>query len=344
MRYNPNMQLQNEISGSPDIGALFEPHRTALQIHCYRMTGSVTEAEDLVQETMLRAWRGFGAFQGNSSLRTWLYRIATNVCLDALKKRRRRLLRPEGSASDPRLPVGPPTGELEWLEPYPDAELVDPGGGPEDRYLLHEKISLAFLEVLQLLPPRQRAIFLLRDVLSWRSGEIADLLQVSVPAVESALHRARTTLAHHRQPGNDDYFQGGSLDEATESLLERYVKAWETNDLTGLVDLMHAEVCLSMPPFPSWYQGRDSVRTILSLHPFGGGLRAGWRLFPTRANGGPAYVLYRADRPGEPFNAFGLMALSLLRSSGTVSISALTIFKDATLALRFGFPTQVEAL
>jgi RNA polymerase sigma-70 factor, ECF subfamily len=299
------------------------------------MTGSLQDAEDLVQETLLRAWKSLGAFNGRSSLRTWLYRIATNVCLDALKRRRPpRLLRPGGPASDPRDPIGPPSEQIAWLEPYPDSELRGTRDGPEEQLLARERVSLAFLAVLQALPARQRAIFILSDILDWKSSEVADLLRISVAAADSALHRARATVARKRGEWDDPPL--AAADESTRVLLEQYVSAWEAADMDRLVALLHGDVVLSMPPFTSWYQGRESVRSILSLHPFGSRKRAGWRIFPTRANGQPAFVLYRADQPGEDFQAFGVMVLSLRQFPAAVS--ALTVFKDAALVARFGFP------
>ncbi len=323
-----------------DPGFILESHRAALRLHCYRMTGSFCDAEDLVQETFLRAWKNQDTFKGRSSLRTWLYRIATNVCLDVLKRRRPpRLLRPSGPASDPRNPVGPPSAEIAWLEPYPDSELGSAGDGPEDQLLAREKISLAFLAVLQALPPRQRAIFILSDILDWKASEVADLLDTSVAAVESALHRARTAVEHKRRPVDEDA-PAAAADESTRSLLDQYVGAWEANDVDRIVALLHQDAVLSMPPFTSWYQGREPVGAILRLHPFGSGRRAGWRLLPTRANAQPAFVLYRADRPGEDFQAFGVMMISTLRSPAAVS--ALTIFKDVALVARFGFPPVLK--
>src|SRR5215510_12796717 len=229
-------------SDSSDIGSILESHRAVLQLHCYRMMGSLHEAEDLVQETLLRAWRNYATFEGKSSLRTWLYRIATNVCLDALKKPRPPPLRPNRPASDPQAPVAPITDEVLWLEPYPDSELIDRGDSPEEQLLSHENISLAFLSVLQLLPPRQRAIFILSDVLDWKVKDIANLLDTTVSAVESALHRARATMAKNHQAMNDDSLKVSSDDRATQTFLDRYVTAWEANDMNGLVALLHENV------------------------------------------------------------------------------------------------------
>lgn len=324
------------------VGLLLETHRAALQLHCYRMTGSVHDAEDLVQETLLRAWRGYDSFQGKSSLRTWLYRIATNVCLDALKKRQpRRLLRPDGPAADPSAPVAAPNSEVLWLEPYPDSELPTAEDTPEEAALRHERISLAFMEILQLLPPRQRAILILSDILDWPSPEVANSLGTSISAVESGLHRARATISKARQPSS----AGDSIsivgDHRLEALLEQYVAAWEANDLQGLAALLHEDIVLSMPPFPSWYQGRDGVCAILAAHPMGGRRRAGWRLVPTQANGQPAFILYRADHPGEAFRSFGLMVLTIRPSAASALVSALTIFKDTAIVERFGYPPSV---
>jgi len=331
------MQDATARSGLSEIGSILEPHRRALQLHCYHMTGSLRDAEDLVQETLLRAWRKYDSFKGSSSLGTWLYRIATNVCLDALKKRRQpRRLRPVGPAADPRAPVGGPTEEANWLEPYPDSELVDAGQDTEQRVLQREDISLAFLTVLQMLPPRQRAVFILSEVLEWRSSEVAGLLETSVSAVESALHRARATLARNRAPSGENVARADGDDATMYALLRRFVNAWEANDIDGLVALLHQDAILSMPPFSSWYQGRESVRGILSLHPFGWGRRAGWRLSRTRANGQPAFVLYRADQPGGAYNAFGLLVLSFAPAAD--SVSALTVFQDKALVTRFGLP------
>lgn len=304
------------------------------------MTGSLHEAEDLVQETFLRAWKGSADFQGGSSLRTWLYRIATNVCLDALKRRRPpRLLRPKGPASDPRLPVGAPTEDLNWLEPYPDTELPGALEGPEERLVRGESVSLAFCAALQLLPPRQRAILILSDVLDWKSREISALLTLSVPAVESALHRARTTLSRNR-PGPAEDSGAGPVDAEVNALLDRYLQAWHARDVDALVALLREDASLSMPPFSSWYQGREPIHAILSQHPFGFGLRAGWQPVPTRANGSPAFILYRADQAGEPFTAFGIMMLCLGASPAGPRVSALTIYKKPDIVSRFGFPME----
>src|SRR6266446_773906 len=219
-----------------DISSLIEPYRREVHLHCYRLLGSLHDAEDLVQETMLRAWQHFDSFKGASSLRTWLYTIATNACLEALKKRPPRTL-PVAAypATDPLGPIAPALAEALWLEPFPDSWLAEAVDNPEAHYTRHESVSLAFLTVLQLLPPRQRAILILSDVLDWRASEIASLLSISVSAVNSALHRARVTMA--KQYHTDDRERGERLevDAATQTLLERYLLAWETEDVAGLV-------------------------------------------------------------------------------------------------------------
>ncbi len=332
------------VSDVSEIGSLLESHRAALQLHCYRMTGSLQEAEDLAQESLLRAWRSYESFQGASSLRTWLYRIATNVCLDALKKRQpgRRLLRPAGPPADAQSPVGSPTSEILWLEPYPDTELPSSGETPEQAVIDRESISLAFLSILQLLPPRQRAILVLRDVLDWAGPEVAALLHTTVSAVDSALHRARATLAENTGAGIDSATLDAPSDAAARSLLRAFVYAWEQNDLQALIKLLHSDVTLSMPPFPAWYRGRESVGEILSLHPMGQRRRAGWHLEATGANGQPAFVLYRADQPDQPSNAFGIMALTVATPGRAASITTLTIFRDTALVPRFGFPLSKD--
>ena len=234
-----------------DISSLIEPYRRELHLHCYRLLGSLHDAEDLVQETMLRAWQYFDTFKGASSLRTWLYTIATNACLEALKKRPPRTLPVAAySATDPLGPIAPALAEALWLEPFPDSWLAEAAANPEAHYTRHESVSLAFLTVLQLLPPRQRAILLLSDVLDWHASEVAHLLEISVSAVNSALHRARVTLAKHYHPDEREMAQVSLTDAATNALLSRYVQAWETDDVAGLVALLKEDATLSMPPFP----------------------------------------------------------------------------------------------
>ena len=278
-------------------GRLAESHRRALQLHCYRSLGSLDDAEDLVQETFLRAWRRIDQFEGRSSFRHWLYRIATHACLDARDFRSRRMLPHDlGTAPNPAGPPGAPLAEVAWLEPYPDSLLelvVDPEPGPEARYDRRESIELAFVAAMQHLPPRQRAALLLRDVLAWSATETASLLGASVPAVNSALQRARATLSQ-RLPARDRPSRQG-LSATERELLARYVQAWEAEDVGALVALLKEDALLTMPPVPEWYRGREGVRDFMAaqwpgLGPF--------RLLTAHANGQPAFGLYGSGGAG----------------------------------------------
>lgn len=330
------------LSAQTDCSTLIEAHRGELLVHCYRLLGSLQDAEDAVQEAMLRAWRHFHTFtfKGPGSLRNWLYTISTNVCLDILKKRSPRMLPLVAfPASDPARPVEPRGNEALWLEPFPDSWLVEATENPEARYTRSESISLAFLTALQLLPPRQRAILLLSDVLDWRAAEIARLLEISVGAVNSALHRARLTL-EKQYPGDvRPQAQAGRTDVALERLLARYVQAWETDDVDGLVALLKEDATLSMPPVPSWYQGREAILAVLRSVLFPPGVRKRWRLLPTRANGQPAFVVYRADEADGSYRAFALQVVTLAGSRD--EIADVTAFLGADLAVRSGFPPQL---
>ena len=337
------------IADRSDVSALIEPYRRELLLHCYRLLGSLHDAEDLVQETMLRAWQHFDSFKGSSSLRTWLYTIATNACLDALKKRSPRTL-PQASfpAADPRSPIAPALAEATWLEPFPDSWLAEAANNPEARYTRRESVSLAFLTVLQLLPPRQRAILILSDVLDWHASEVAHLLEISVSAVNSALHRARVTLAKHYQIDEREMARVDLTDAATSALLARYVQAWETDDVAGLVALLKEDATLSMPPFPAWFCGREAIHAILShlirtSKLFGSGVQKKWRLYPTGANAQPAFVLYRADASAGCYRAFGIQVVTLDRSAPARHIAAVTIFNVPSLVTSFGFPLQLPA-
>lgn len=324
-----------------DISSLIEPYRHELHLHCYRLLGSLLDAEDLVQETMLRAWQHFDTFKGASSLRTWLYTIATHACLDALKKRTPRTLPVAASSvADTFNPMESATSEALWLEPFPDSwmEAIE---NPEARYTRQESVSLAFLTVLQLLPPRQRAILILSDVLDWHANEIAQLLEISVLAVNSALHRARVTLAKNYHRNEQEMGQVHQDDSATNVLLKRYVHAWETDDVTGLVALLKEDAIMSMPPFPSWYRGREAIYEILSYFPFSSGVPHRWRLFPTRANAQPAFAFYRADRAKNSYSAFGIQVIRLAASKTGSSIAELTVFHGPSLVPYFGFPPQM---
>ena len=327
-----------------DISSLIEPYRRELHLHCYRLLGSLQDAEDLVQETMLRVWQHFDTFKGSASLRTWLYTIATNACLDALKKRPPRTLPVAAyAASDPLSLIAPALAEALWLEPFPDSWLTEATDNPEARYTRRESVSLAFLTVLQLLPPRQRAILLLSDVLDWHASEVAHLLELSVSAVNSALHRARVTLAKHYHPDEQETGQVRLLDAETSALLTRYVQAWETDDVAGLVALLKEDATLSMPPFAAWFGGREAIRDILTSRLFGSGVQKKWRLYPTGANAQPAFAVYRADESNGSYRAFGIQVVTLDVSAPAGLIAEVTIFNVPSLVTSFGFPLQPPA-
>ncbi len=308
---------------------LAEPYRRELQLHCYRMLGSVQDAEDLVQETFLRAWRGFPAFQGHSSFRNWLYRIATNACLNALARRAvaRRVL-PEALGPPSRhLPEGGPASEVPWLEPYPDAALEgvpDVAPGPEARYEMHEAVQLAFVAAIQHLPPRQRAVLLLRDVLGWSASETAELLDSSVASANSALQRARATLEQRLPAGQPQ------PDDRQRALVERYVRTWEERDLDGFVALLREDVVLSMPPWPQWYVGRAAVRQVFAEV----SRQARFRIVPTAANRQPALAMYARGSSEAEWESHAIQLLSF--QGGAIAV--LTTFRDPRLFSRFGLP------
>jgi RNA polymerase sigma-70 factor (ECF subfamily) len=327
------------------VSSLIEPYRRELLVHCYRLLGSLQEAEDLVQETMLRAWQHFDTFKGDASLRTWLYSIATNACLDTLKKRPPRTLPAAASpAMNPLTPIAPAPAESLWLEPFPDLWLADATDNPEARVSRHESVSFAFLTVLQLLPHRQRAILPLSDVLDWRASEVAHLLSTSVSAVNSALHRARVTLAKNYHPEQQERIQVSAADRATSELLARYVNAWETDDIDGLVALLKADATMSMPPSPSWLWGREAIRAFLTATAFGSEVQSQWHLYATGANAQPAFVVYRADDPHGSYRAFGLQVVTLEGEASTRHIADVTTFAVPSLVSSFGFPLELPRL
>lgn len=315
--------------------AMSAPHRRELQVHCYRMLGSFHDAEDALQETLLAAWRGLEQFDGRASLRTWLYRIATNRCLDALRAARRRPPKQwEIPGREPPQPTG--LGEVHWLEPFPDALLDGATGvapGPEARYEQAESMSLAFVTALQILPPRQLAVLILRDVLGFHATEVADMLDSTVEAVKATLKRARAGLQRRlppapapRQPSDGD-----SPDEA--AIAAKFVSAYESADIDALVALLTDDVFLSMPPMLLEYRGRDSVARFFA---FVFGAVRDFRLVPTRANAQPAFGVYRPGATG--VHGVGLFVLTLAGDR----ISALTRFESTVLAL-FDLPPSLPS-
>ena len=308
-----------------DFAAVAEPFRPELLAHCYRMLGSIHDAEDLVQETYLRAWRGFGRFEGRSSVRRWLYKIATMACLTALESRARRPL-PSGlgaPSGDHRGGVAPRDPSVAWLQPAPDALLGT--GDPAAIVAGQAGVRLAFIAALQLLSARQRAILTLHDVLAFRSAEIAVMLDTSPAAVDSALRRARAHLAQ-AGPVQDDLAEPDG--PARRALLDRYVDAFTRADPDALVGLLRADVELEMPPIPTWFTGQQAVVGFLAAWV----LRAGrWRMLPARANGQDAFVVYRHAGQGQ-YEAYGVQVLTLTGPR----IARITAFNDPALVPVFG--------
>jgi RNA polymerase sigma-70 factor (ECF subfamily) len=319
----------------PDTAELeqrLEDYRSELTGYCYRMLGSTFDAEDAVQETLVRAWRALDRFEGRAALRSWLYRIATNVCLDMLNGRQRRA-RPMdlGPASTADTTLGPALSEAAWVEPIPDAIVVPSGGDPADVAVARESIRLAFVAALQRLPPRQRAVLILREVLRWRANEVADLLDTTVASVNSALQRARATLA----AVTEDDEPAEPLDAEHEALLARYVEAFERYDMDSLTALLRQDASWNMPPYELWLQTNEDI-VAWCLGP-GIGCR-GSRLVPTMANGRPAFGQYKPSPDGglEPWS------LQVLETSGG-RISGITFFLDtARFFPKFGLPDRLD--
>jgi RNA polymerase sigma-70 factor, ECF subfamily len=318
--------------------ALFERHRGELRVHCYRMLGSFEDAEDLVQETFLRAWRGrtgFGA-DGRFSVRAWLYRIATNACLDVLRGRPRRLLEVAGPPADPDAPI-PEPADLPWLQPCPDRLLAPADEHPDAALVARETIELAFLAAIQHLPPRQRAVLILRDVLDWPAKDVAALLDASVPSVNSALQRARATLREQLPERRSEWGAATGPSAEERELLHRYVDAHERADVDALAELLRADARLTMPPIPVWFAGRDAIVTASAkgFDPDFGRLRA----VVTGANLQPAVAWYLLA-PGEP--RYRPLALDVLRlEDGLVAEIGSFVLPDLFGA--FGLPISFPA-
>jgi RNA polymerase sigma-70 factor (ECF subfamily) len=311
-------------------GELTDPYRRELQLHCYRILGSVQDAEDMLQETLLAAWRGLSGYEGRASVRTWLFRIATNRCLNALRASGRRL------RTLPEPPFTPPEptrhGEPIWLEPYPDADLPDVMAGPDARYEAQETVALAFITAVQHLPPRQRAVLLLRDVLGFRSAEVADMLDASEGSVNSALQRARGAMAG-LSPDVALSLEGAPLPQSAveRDLAERFAAAYTSDDVDAIVALLTDDAWFTMPPTTLEYHGHAAVGAFLRESASWRGGRS-YRLVSTRANGQPAFGAYLPDR--EVYRSHGLVVLTLRGDR----ICAITRFVDTAVAGRFGLP------
>jgi RNA polymerase sigma-70 factor, ECF subfamily len=315
---------------------LAEEHHAALLAHCYRMLGSLQDAEDALQETLLRAWRGLPGFDGRSTLRTWLYRIATNVCIDAIARRPARTLPVEyGPASDPSRDVGEPLVESTWLDPFPDQALATlDGDSPEARYERREAVELAFVAALQHLPATQRAVLLLREVLGFSAREVSEALETTVASVNSALQRARKTV-DERLPERSQQATLRSLgDDRTRELVEAYVDAWARGDVDALRVLLAEDATFSMPPWASWCRGRE---TIAALAKEAVEVCAAGRAVPIRANGQPAIAYYHLDDETGRYRA---AALDVLTFEGS-QIKDITAFVKPELFPRFGLPVEL---
>jgi RNA polymerase sigma-70 factor (TIGR02960 family) len=318
--------------------ALTDPHRRELQVHCYRILGSVQDAEDMVQETLLSAWRGLASFEGRASLRSWLYRIATNRCLNALRDHGRRPGDVQGAEGPAGAPEPTRRGEPIWLQPYPDSlldGLPDRADGPDARYETKEAVGLAFVSGLQRMPPQQRAVVVLRDVLGYRAAEVAEMLESSEAAVNSSLQRARAAIeAMPERPS------GATLPDspAQRELLSQFGDAFEHGDVDALVALLTEDAWIRMPPAPHEYQGRPAIAAFLRTRgPFSGG--GGIRLVPTRANGQPAFAYYLGDPNAGVARADGLFVLTMQGEA----ISAITRFGDTGVLPYFGLPRTLPA-
>jgi RNA polymerase sigma-70 factor, ECF subfamily len=319
------------VPSDTEIGAVpehLEQYRRELVGYCYRMLGSIHEAEDAVQDTMLRAWRALATFEDRAGLRPWLYRIATNVCIDMLKGRARRALPMDvGPPAAGELRRGDARPEATWIGPAPDSLILPPAGDPAERTVSRESVRLAFIAALQHLAPRQRAVLILRDVLRWRAAEVATLLETSADAVNSALRRARAALgavdrdAAPRQPPDDE-----------RALLAAYVDAFERNDVDALVGLLRDDAILEMPPFELWLRGPDDIRRwLVAVDALGQEHMA-----PVEANGSPAVAVYRPPAPGARPSAFAVQVLDVVDGG----VGGIHVFLDPALFALFGLPAE----
>jgi RNA polymerase sigma-70 factor (ECF subfamily) len=312
-----------------------ERYRNELRVHCYRMLGSYDDAEEMVQETFLRAWRAREGFEGRASVRAWLYRIATNACIDDV--RRRVLPHQLQPASFPAeaLPV---REDVPWLQPFPDV-LLDRSQEPDAVAVRRETIELAFLVAIQHLPPRQRAVLIFRDVLGWSARETAEAVELSVAAVNSALQRARPVLREHLPPHRAEWSASSSSAEEQE-LLKKYMAAWEAGDPTALAALMHEDVRITMPPYPFWFEGRRDAERICAtnLDPAGDAYRGTWRFLPTHVNRQPALAAYLRTPTDTLYRPFGFDVFRI--EAGR--IAEMTAFEITDFA-RFGLPAHLPS-
>jgi RNA polymerase sigma-70 factor, ECF subfamily len=321
-------------------GLLVAPYQAQLRAHCYRMLGSLADADDALQETLLRAWSGLGRFEGRSSLRSWLYRIATNASLRIIEKRPKRVLPIDyGPAADPHAAFGEPLTESIWLEPYPDTDLAVGAAllGPDARYEQRESIELAFTAAVQHLPARQRAVLILRDVLGFSARETAEALGTTPVSVDSALQRAHKAI-EERGPAQTQQATLRELgDSELRELVKRFTDAWERNDVDSVVAMLADDARMTMPPWSSWYSGRDAVATFLRGRPLSA--RKRWQVIPIGANGQPAVAGYLWDEQTGAFEPEFIIVLTLRAGS----IEEIAAFRSPGLFPRFGLPEHPPA-
>ena len=321
-------------------GRLVDPYRAGLRAFAYRMLGSVEDAEDVLQEALLRTWRGLPRFEGRSSLRSWLFRIVTNASLDAVARRPKRVLPLDyGPPADPHSDLAAPLAESMWVEPFPDEALglEDIGATPAARYELRESLELAFVVALQELPARQRAVLILREVLGFSAKEVAGMLQTSVASVKSALQRARRTVEERVPEGSEQATLRALGDDATRELVQRYMDAFERNDVDAVVAMLTEDATIVMPPTPTWYRGRDAIAVFYAARPMAAGMR--WRHIPTRANGQLAVGCYLWDEQEGGYRAHSLDVLTLRGDR----IAAVTAFLGTGFFRTLGLPSRLPA-
>jgi RNA polymerase sigma-70 factor, ECF subfamily len=342
-------ELLEEARGGDDdaFGRLVEPHRAELHAHCYRMLGSVDDADDAVQDALVRAWRGLPKFEGRSSLRSWLYRITTNACLDVISRRPKRVLPidhwPAAGTGDD---LGDPLTESIWVEPYPDDQIDDGHAAPDARYERRESVELAFIAALQHLPATQRAALILRDVLGFSAVEAAEALETTVASVNGALRRARKAVAE-KLPGQSQQATLRALgDDGIREVVERYTAAWERGDVDAILAMLAEDATFSMPPLPTWYRGHEAIAAFLKRS----ALRVRWRMLPARANGQLAFGCYAWDAEQRAYIGQTLDVLTLDGTRAAEVTSFVTPHTRgparerfaADVFGRFGLPDRLE--
>ena len=339
---SPNEQELLEAARRRDedaFGWLVRDYGAELQAHCYRMLGSVPDAEDALQETLLSAWRGLDRFEGRSSLRSWLYKIATNACLKLIERRPKRVLPLDyGPAADPEDGPGEPVVESVWIDPYPDRapDVADRLAAPEPSYEQRESVELAFIAALQHLPPRQRAVLILRDVLGFSGSEVAEALDTTPASIYSALQRAHEAV-EGRLPDQSQQATLRSLgDRQLREIVDGFVAAWERNDVDRIAELLVEDAVMAMPPLPTWYRGREAVAVFLRGWPLSGRMNS--RVVPTRANGQLAFGEYRWDADRRAFLPHAIMVLTLAGER----VKEITAFLTPGAFERFGLPAEIE--